>query len=164
MTVKFMVLGAPRSGTTWAANWLNQQLPGECVLHDPFMNPTINTTVLDICKYAISCTSSVIQHPDWVLNHPCPKVILHRDFAEINRSLNKLGLPMVVPDFWDHALWAVRGLHVPWTDLFRYHTAVGIFAHLTGKLIKDRAGYEQLCAMNVQPSAKIIEELKSRVR
>jgi hypothetical protein len=163
MAVKFMVLGAPRSGTTWAANWLMSE--GEVCHHDPFMNRffAADPTLLDELGCGISCTSAVIQHREWVLNHPAPKVIVHRSFDAINYSLRRLGLPDVDGKMWDKALMEVPGLHVKWQQLFNPLKASIIFYHLTGRGMSILK-HEQLRHMNVQPAESIIAYCKHELR
>lgn len=153
MAVKFMVLGAPRSGTSWAAAWLMTQ--GEHVFHDPFMDGW-KPEDLDARSCGISCTSAVIQHREWVLKHPCPKVVLLRPYSGINLSLEKLDLPRVDPELWERALYdVVPAMHVYWRDLFVSTQAAKVLKHLTGRDM-DYASYDQMRRMNVQPTSGVI--------
>lgn len=116
-----MVIGAPRSGTAWAANWLSGL---RLCLHDPLWD--YHYTELDHLPavMAIACTGIAYFH-GWVNDHPCPKVILHRPKAEIDVTLRRIGLPPVEQRLLD-CLWKVKGYHVPWTDLFDGKGAVKI--------------------------------------
>jgi hypothetical protein len=121
-----MVIGAPRSGTAWAANWLST---GEQLcLHDPLWDR--HYTEFDAIEHprlGIACTAMARFHP-WVNKHPAPKVILHRTPDLVNDSLVRLGLPPCPQQlFLD--LWKIRGLHVEWTDLFN-ENAANLHAHL----------------------------------
>jgi len=156
-----MVLGAPRSGTTWAANWLRQE--GEHVLHDPFMDFERSPASLDAAGVGISCTSSAIQYPDWLATHPAPKVLLHRATISINASLAGLGLPPIDGAVWDLALARIPGLHVRWDDLFTGKSAYKIFTHLTGREMSFTK-HATLRDMNVQPAQRIIDECRAHVR
>lgn len=123
-----MVIGPPRSGTTWASVWLSTHAT-HC-LHDPLFE--YRHTELDRIRsgkaLGISCTG-VAMFPDWLANHPARKVILHRDIVEVNVSLGRIGLPLM-PLHWDDRLWDIPGHHYPWTALF--DDPRGIYEHLTG--------------------------------
>jgi hypothetical protein len=120
--LKFMVIGAPRSGTAWAANWLSAE--GRLCLHDPLWDHHYDD--LDDLPHVqgIACTG-IAYFPEWVNAHKCPKVILHRDKADIDCSLAQMGLPEVPQRLVDN-LELCRGLHVPWHYLFSSKTAFQI--------------------------------------
>lgn len=114
--IEFMLLAAPRSGTTWAANWLTTDTT--LCLHDPLY--TRHYTELDSYptkkRLGISCTG-LMCFPEWVNAHPARKIVLHRNINEIRESLKEIGLP------WsDHPpnLDAIKAIHLPWTDLFEH--------------------------------------------
>lgn len=124
--IKFMVLGAPRSGTAWAANWLSTG--SQVCLHDPLWDT--HYTDLDAIEHphlGIACTGLSLFH-SWVNKHPCPKVILHRTPALVNDSLARMGLPVCPAELFA-SLWKVDGLHAQWTDLFN-DNAIDIHLHL----------------------------------
>ena len=114
--IEFMVIAAPRSGTTWCSNWLTTDTT--LCLHDPIN--VAHYSDLDnhqtSKRLGISCTGAGY-FLDWVNNHPSRKVVLHRDLDEINASMEAIGLPCVPSAYLDR-LWAVKGLHVNWLDLF----------------------------------------------
>lgn len=107
--IKFMVIGAPRSGTAWASVWLN-------AYHDPLWDFFYEDMANHLSGSGICCTG-LGMFPSWVNLQHCPKVILHRDPKEVNASLLAMGLPPVHPQLF-HNLDQIEGLHVPWTDLF----------------------------------------------
>lgn len=124
-----MVIGAPRSGTAWASNWLSTDTI-EC-LHDPLWDHhyrDLDEIKIPFKLVGIACTG-MGYFPDWVNAHPCPKVILHRPKPQIDASLEKIGLPPC-PDKLILGLWAIAGLHIPWTDLFERKSAIKVIAHL----------------------------------
>lgn len=108
-----MVLGSPRCGTAWAAEWLG-------AVHDPLWD----TFYLDLDRLdtGISCTG-VAQFWEWCNRHPAPKVILHRPALEVASSLRLMGLPHC-PQAVFEGLEKVEGLHVRWTDLWRKPHAI----------------------------------------
>jgi hypothetical protein len=139
--LRFMVLGAPRSATAWTANWLSSD--GRVCLHDAMWDH--HYTEMDSLAHVwgVACTG-LAYFPEWVNEHRCPKVVLHRPIGEINRSLQALGLPWVNPKLVDN-LWKCQGLHVNWTELFRAegareiheHLQVGAFDEQRWKMLKD---------------------------
>jgi hypothetical protein len=113
--LRFMIVGAPRSGTAWAANYFTAR--GILCMHDPLWD--FHYADLDHLgdeNLGISCTG-IAYFPDWVNEHPCPKVILHRPRHEVQASLEKLGLPPCPPRLFDN-LWRIHGMHVTWQSLF----------------------------------------------
>jgi len=114
--IEFMVLSAPRCGSTWCANWLTTDTT--LCLHDPLF--TRHYTELDEIQtekhLGISCTGLAL-FPEWVNKHPARKIVLHRDINEINESLSDLGFPEVDIDFI-LKLESIEAIHLPWTDLF----------------------------------------------
>ena len=142
--LRFMVIGAPRSGTAWCANWLSHG--AQLCLHDPLWDR--HYTDLDAIEHprlGVACTGMAEFH-SWVNKHPCPKVILHRTPALVNESLRKMGLPDYPPErFAD--LWKIHGLHAQWTDLFN-ENAVDIHLHLKlGPIDLDR--WQMLRYLNI---------------
>jgi len=151
--IEFMVIGLPRSGTTWAANWLTTERT-HC-LHDPLYR--YHYTQLDSIPSAkilgVSCTG-LWAFPEWVNEHPARKVILHRDTAEINASLKSLGLPA-----WPSTYCPIddlRGEHHHWRDIF--DRPEEIYTFLTG-LPFDAVRHAELVKMNIQPSNAVIQDL-----
>ncbi len=119
--IEFMLLAAPRSGTTWASVWLTTDKT--LCLHDPLH--VNHYSELDTIKtdknLGVSCTG-LLHFTDWVNSHPARKIILHRDLNEINESLSKIGLLAGLPEismYHVHKLNSIKGIHLPWQDLFQ---------------------------------------------
>lgn len=116
MAVEFMIVALPRSGTTWAANWLTTDTT--LCLHDPLY--TTHYTDWDSIQtnktLGVSCTG-IVHFLDWLNRHPARKVILHRSIVEINESLEAIGLSRTEPHMVK-ALDRVQGVHAYWTDIF----------------------------------------------
>lgn len=146
-----MVLGGPRSGTTWAANWLTTDTT--VCLHDPLLEYPIQflqrMTFDGGKRFGISCTASTL-YPDWVNAQRCPKVVLVRDVHDINRSLRELGLVELIPSRHEARLAAVRNaLFVPYEWLFHRNKAEFIAKHLGVPF--DPYRHELLTQMRVEP-------------
>ena len=131
MSINFMVLGGPRSATTWAANWLTTDTT--ICLHDPLLEYRIEVLqrmTFDGKRFGISCTSSTL-YPDWVNQQKCPKVVLHRPVKDINRSLRELGLVELIESKHYARLAAIKNaLFVPYEWLFERSRAEFIAKHL----------------------------------
>lgn len=145
--VEFMIVALPRSGTTWAANWLTTDTT--LCLHDPLY--TTHYSGWDAIQtektLGISCTG-IVHFPDWLNQHPARKVILHRPIVEINQSVEAIGLPRVAPTL-EHSLNRVEGMHVYWTDIF--DKPKGIYEFLTG-LEFDAERHAFLKDIEMQPN------------
>jgi hypothetical protein len=128
MALRFMVLGAPRSGTAWMANFLSTDRY-HCY-HDPLFErhyADLDNLYLPGKHVGVACTGLALFHK-WVNQHPCPKVILHRTPDLVNASLKAIGLPPAPLRLFE-ALWKIKGKHVEWTDLFG-HEMANIHLHL----------------------------------
>lgn len=145
----FMVLSAPRSGSTWTANWLTTDKT-YCV-HDPILE--YKSTEMDaIPAYdkmlGIACTGLALM-PSFVNDHPARKVIVHRDLRDVNLSMLKIGLTELDP-VWDTALERLQGMHVGYPDLFDEGPARAIWEYLTG-LPFDANRHARLRRMKIVP-------------
>lgn len=142
-----MVLGAPRSGTAWAANWLSTDRT--LCLHDPLFKHHYSDLehIQTRKRLGIACTGSAL-FPDWVLHHPAPKLILHRNFDEINCSLDRVGLPGLPPLWYTGVLDQIDGLHVDWQELF--HNPEPIWSHLLPDIPFDAERHAMLRELEVQ--------------
>jgi hypothetical protein len=149
--VEFMLIAAPRSGTTWAANWLTTDTT--LCLHDPLF--THHYRDLDSLtskkRLGVSCTG-LYNFPEWVNAHPAKKVILHRSPIEVNSSLERLGLP-ALPLSSFNALAKLNGFHCDWLELFespdRICNALGL-----GEVDFER--HAQLRQMLIQPQFGVL--------
>lgn len=145
--IKFMVLGAPRSGTAFAANWLTTD--NTLCYHDPLFRWHFDQ--LDKIEsdkdLGVSCTGLALI-PHFTRKHPAMKVILHRPAEEISASLQRIGLPPLAPG-WDKALHDIDGLHVSWMDLFDPVGARRIYERLLDRRF-DADRHRELVDLNVQ--------------
>jgi len=143
----FMVIALPRSGTTWASNWLTSDKV-HCI-HDPLAMYRYNE--LDSIKsnkiLGISCTA-IFTYKDYVNKHSARKLILHRSIDEINVSLVAAGMAGIIPASWQNALDDIEGLHIPWTDIFNHPK--DIYEYLT-ELPFDEERFAELRQMRIEP-------------
>lgn len=150
-----MVIGLPRSGTTWAANWLTYG--GEICVHDPLYHTHYNgwTHAYD----AVSCTG-IYQWPEFVAAQTCPVLVLHRPIGQIKASLMEFDtraggwwLPWDAED----QLRDITGpniRHARWTDLFDAAPASQIWRFLEMPSQFDVRRHEQLVRMRMEPRDK----------
>lgn len=160
-----MVLGGPRSATTWAANWLTTDTT--LCLHDPLLEfsryDLEKLTLPDSMRLGIACTSSLL-YPGWVLQQKCPKIILYRSVDDINRSLDALGLTQL--DEVRH-LQRIASLGdlvtiVPYEHLFS-PTAAAVIAKNLGVPF-NKARHNLLRQMRIEPHWKHINVGKDACR
>lgn len=147
-----MVIAAPRSGTTWSANWLTTD--STVCLHDPLW--TRHYSELDAIEskktLGIACTGSAL-FPDWLNSHPARKVILHRPLAEVDASLEAIGLPACSRG-WHGVLDRINGMHVTWRALWESPRL--IYEHLLQRPF-DAERHELLRQMRVQPDFERVD-------
>lgn len=161
--LQFMVLSAPRCASTWVANWLTSERV--LCLHDPILEHTpedLDTLPCDRLL-GIACTGLALLTP-FVNAHPARKVVIHRDFKEINDSLMSIGLTRVVAKRWETALQAIEeAMHVYYADLFKPAVAEMVYQHLT-QLPFDRARHDLLRVMHVEPLFDHVKIVPERAR
>jgi hypothetical protein len=145
--IEFMVLSAPRSASTWCANWLTTD--ATLCLHDPlFQHHYSDFDQIESTKrLGISCTGTGY-FVDWVNAHPARKVILHRDPAAIAASLAAIGLSPPPHKLYDR-LDKLNGMHVDWREVF--DQPAPIYEHLTG-LPFDAERHQALRDIEMQPN------------
>lgn len=151
MSISFMVLGGPRSGTTWMANLLTTD--STICLHDPLLEHKahqIDQMQIPGKRIGIADTSAMLW-PEWVWPHPAKKVVLWRDPAEMNVALRALGLREIEPAKYTQWIKAApSGVEVvPWESIFCAPIAAKICRKLDVPF--DRWRFEELKKMNVQP-------------
>lgn len=163
--ISFMVLGGPRSATTWAANWLTTDTT--FCLHDPLLEYTkrqLDLMTIPGRRIGIACTSSIL-FPEWVLKHPAKKIVLFRDVDEINRSLEALGLPALDgPAHYKRVKVltdAKISLHY-WEGVFDKMEAGVIWQNLIGTPF-DPWRHDLLTTFNVQPHFRRLPVSKDAV-
>lgn len=151
MTLKFMVIGLPRSGTTWAANWLSTD---DCLVqHDPLYRA--HYTDWGAKFQAVSCTG-IWRWPEWVNAQPCPKIILRRGEHAVRKSLLRLGAPDAIGPGDESRLNKVRGSHHAWTRLWEADYAAYIWSLCHPDKPFNLARWQAHVEMNVQPALQHI--------
>lgn len=147
--INFMVLGGPRSATTWMANLLTTD--NTWCIHDPFLEYTLDQITqiyVPNKRIGISCTASLL-HADWVNSQKCPKIILYRHPREINACLVALGMTELEPAKHHQRVNAVKAAMYPWDAVFRQNIAKEICRNFDVPF--DIYRFRELVKMNVQP-------------
>lgn len=148
----FMIIGLPRSATTWASNLFTTDHV-HCH-HDPLYTKHYEQWDSDLPVperlTGVSCTG-IWRWPDWLNQHPARKVLLHRDLDQVNDELHRLGMPQLGPEA-EEQLWKVIGLHVPFGHLFEPDGAKAIWDYLThGKIPFNERRWLTLVGIEMQP-------------
>lgn len=142
----FMLIAAPRSATTWAANWLTTD--STLCLHDPLLKWT-KEELLALAspkRLGVACTGLAL-FPEWVNSQPARKVILHRPLMEIDQSLQEIGMTPI-SEHWHGVLERIKGVHLDWQEMFTRPQY--IYEYLLD-LPFDPQRWALLREMNVQP-------------
>lgn len=150
--IDFMILALPRSGTTWAANWLTTD--NSMCWHDPvtrLLPKEIDKLSIGKKYHGISCTGAWMWS-QWVKDHPARKIILLRDINEINASLESIGLPLMTQSMVDR-FNALEGIKVPYTDLFE--SPQFIWKNMLPDIPFDPQRHAELVKMNIEPVGKL---------
>lgn len=143
--IEFMVISAPRSGSTWASNWLTTDKT--LCLHDPLWKYHYSDldNIQSRKKLGVACTGLYL-FPEFVNKHPARKIIMHRDENEINHSLSEIGL-ITLHNYEDN-LNKIVGWHIDWTQIFTEPKS--IYEYLTG-LKFDPERHALLKEIEMQP-------------
>ncbi len=141
----FIVLGYPRSATTWIANWLTTDR--SLCLHDPFSLGMPLAWPRDCRLRGISCTGSYLLR-GWLDDYRCPIAIIERDRAQCDASLERIGYTGNIPTA---NLDSMRGYRIAFDDLWQEEAAQALWSHLLPDLQFDVIRYRLLRDMQVQP-------------
>jgi len=87
--IEFMVIGLPRSRTTWLSNLLTTT--ATFCMHDPLSQYTFPELNQYTCKktFGIADTAIYSLLGSRLNAHPAKKLIIHRPISEINASLGR---------------------------------------------------------------------------
>lgn len=151
----FMVVGLPRSGTAWLANWFTTER--SVCWHEPLWTRTLED--LDSSTgaglFGIADTQLLFTDVDQLNRHPAKKLIVHREIGAVNFSLGKIGLPSM-KDEHKWRLDEIGGYHITFKDLW----SVERFRPAAEWLLPvpfDAARYAVLRDLNIQNDIAIRE-------
>ena len=143
--IDFIVLGLPRSGTTWLANWLTTHR--SLCLHDPF-NRLPEHWERDARRFGVSCTGAYLL-PGWMAQQSCPIAVIERDEAACEASLNRRGFSVAG---LRERLQAVNGRRFAFDDLWNEDKARDLWAFLLPGIPFDALRYRLLRDMRIEPA------------
>lgn len=148
-----MVIGLPRSGTTWAANWLTDA--GQHCAHDPLYHT--HYSAWHRTYDGVSCTG-IFDWPEFVAAQTCPILILHRPIHEIRLSIYQRfqeGSNWLDPEAESRLLRLERpGVMVMnWRGLFNPEMAERAWRHLHMPVQFDAVRHKELTRMRIDPIA-----------
>ena len=170
--IDFMIIGLPRSATTWAANYFTTDR--SLCLHDPLY--TRHYAELDGIDFdgrlgGVACTG-LWRFPTWVNAHPAKKIILRRNLDDINASMAEIGLPACTEEE-SFQLANIDGEHFHFADLFNPFYARWMCDSIGLSFDADR--HAELCQIEMQPkfsglkvgkevTRRLVEELQGALR
>jgi len=166
--IDFMVIGLPRSGTAWAANWLTTDF--SFCIHDPLNRIHYSEWDIDNGYFpkgsikGVSCTG-IWRWPEFVNSHPAKKLILRREFGNVQDSLWSNKLEEIEPDA-NVQLSRIEGLHIPYEHLFDPTVASTLWTHLLGTAPHNLSRHANLRGFNVQQqpeSVRVDRGLQTRL-
>jgi len=144
----FIIVGLPRSGTTWAANFFTTDTT--LCLHDPLYRhhyADLDRLPTNGKRLGISCTG-IWRFPTWLNAHPAKKIILRRPLVEVNGSMADIGLPgLTEADLLQVA--GLKGEHFLYSDMFNPYYARQMCEALEIPFDEDR--HAELVQIEMQP-------------
>lgn len=144
--IDFIVIGLPRSGTTWLANWLTTDTT--VCYHDPFAHSLPEQLDGHGKRLGIACTGAYL-FPDWLAEHACPVAIIERDPGVCDASLQAMGLPPTTA--LRKRFYAARGRRWSFDDIWNETKARELWAFLLPGIAFDAVRYRLLGEMQIQP-------------
>lgn len=164
----FIVIGLPRSGTTWLANWLTTD--HSLCLHDPFSMGWPDTWPRDGRRFGISCTGAYLM-PEFMAGQSCPVAIIDRPAAECEASLTELGFPTGIIQELEEALGEAAGSRFKYASIWDEAGAKELWDFLIPDRGFDVLRYRLLAGMQIQPhmgkwrpDSDVISEVSTHVR
>jgi hypothetical protein len=146
MRLDFVVMGLPRSGTTWLANLLTTHQ--SLCLHDPFATMLPEDIRGDGRRLGVSCTGLYLM-PRLLATQHCPMAVIERPVSACDASTEKLGLGSVAP--LKGALDRVQARRFAFEDLWEEYHARRLWIHLLPGLPWDAPRYRLLRDMRIEP-------------
>lgn len=160
----FVVTGLPRSATTWLAAFLTTN--DSLCLHDPFSLGWPDKWERDGRRFGISCTGVYLM-PEILERQDCPVVVIERDPADCEQSIERMGFKESHIPRLKSMLDKVDGWRFPYAELWVEARARELWGYLLPGLPFDRLRYRQLAQMQIQPhmgkwspDASVLEDMK----
>jgi hypothetical protein len=145
--IDFIVLGLPRSATTWLSVWLTTER--SLCLHDPFSTALPEEWHRDARRFGISCTGAYL-FPKWLARHECPVAIIERDGETVDAALARL-FGSADTSALRAALAQVDGRRFAFESLWHEDNARDLWAFLLPGVPFDAMRYRQMTQIQIQP-------------
>ena len=146
-SVEFIVLGLPRSGTTWLANWLTTDTT--VCLHDPFAHGLPETWERNGKTLGISCTGAYL-FPAFIAAQSCPVAVIQRGPEECSKSLAGIGMEPIT-EAMQRALAKVEARRWEFGEIWQEGKARELWSYLLPAVPFDAQRYRLLSEMQIQP-------------
>jgi len=146
----FIVVGFPRSGTSWISNWLTTD--DTICLHDPlnFLYPRqIERLEYTGKRVGICCTGSWLL-PEWVNKQGVRTAVITRDRDCRAASLSRFGFHPL-PEELETRASKINGLRFDFDDLWYQREAKALWEYLMPGKPFDLLRYNMLRDLNIQP-------------
>lgn len=144
--IDFIIIGLPRSGTTWLSNFFTTDR--SLCLHDPFAWGAPETWPRDARRFGISCTGAFL-FPRWLAQQCCPVAIIERDTEACDASLRRLGMGSAQD--LHAAIGNAEGRRFQFDALWQEETARELWDFLLPGLAFDAIRFRMLKEIQVQP-------------
>lgn len=147
--MKFIVAATPRSGSTWLSNLLTTSY--NVCYHDAMAHRTLAQLSDMPSKHSsYGCVETgVLMYPDWFNEQRCKKLVLVRDFDEVNESLTRLGIGAIDKSLLAN-VYDMNAERISYSDLFNEQIMRGVFEYLLDDEF-DEWRYRVLTQMRVNP-------------
>ena len=89
-------------------------------------------------------------------DHPARKIVIYRDFDDVQDSLSAVGLPRI-EDSAEEGLLRIKAPAISMDNLFDPSHAARIWRHLIGDGFCERR-HRELCAMNVTARLPVVAD------
>lgn len=142
----FIVLGLPRSATTWLSVWLTTDR--SLCLHDPFATALPEHWPRDERRLGISCTGAYL-FPRWLEQHECPVAIIERVPEACDRSMQGIG--MGDTSILQNPLRETEGRRWRFDEIWHEEKARELWAFLLPGIPFDALRYRLLKDIQIQP-------------
>jgi hypothetical protein len=147
----FLILGYPRSATTWLANLFTTEK--SICLHEPIATMTmdeIKDHQIEGRYFGASCTG-LWMNPEWVNSLDCPVVYIDRDKATCDTDLIDIGI-QPIPDYIYKRHEQLKCPMVKFSSVWDENVMEEVWNYLLPHVKFDKLRYNVLKEFNVQPN------------
>lgn len=148
--MKFIVAATPRSGSTWLSNLLTTSY--NVCYHDmmQWYTPMQLHTLPSKHDSFGTVETGALLHVDWFNEQRCKRIVLVRDFDEVNESLDRLGIGALPKDVLGNAYDLQCDMRIAYRDLFNEQAMRTLYEFVLDDEF-DEYRYRVLTQMRVNP-------------